>query len=109
MHVTTAGRRTRSTSVTGVALLYTRPSVHPSPSHLTSPVASRAERWGLLEVERAGYEMEGETKDGDELDKGAALVEPFWGMASPDSPTDECYGGGGDRSLRKAALTHNST
>ena len=29
------------------------------------------------------------TNDGDELDKGAALVEPFWGIASPDSPTDE--------------------
>ena len=40
------------------------------------------------------------TKDGDELDKGAAPVEPFWGMPSPDSPTDECYGGGGDRSFQ---------
>jgi len=47
------------------------------------------------------------TDDGDELDKGAALVEPFWGMASPDSPTDEVETG--VFSLRKAALTHNST
>jgi len=34
------------------------------------------------------------TNDGDELDKGAALVEPFWGIASPDSPTMKEVGTG---------------